>query len=103
MSSGRCAPRSTCCRTRPRGSSTPAPWPRSARRCARPRRAQLTGAAALTAAQLRVGRLAASGLGNREIAETLFLTEKTVEGHLSAAYRKLGIASRTELAAALDR
>ena len=64
---------------------------------ARPRRAQLTGAAALTAAQLRVAQLAAQGLGNRAIAERLFLTEKTVEGHLGAAYRKLGITSRSQL------
>ncbi len=68
---------------------------------ARPRRAALTGAAALTAAQERVARLAASGLGNREIAERLFVTEKTVEGHLGAAYRKLGIGSRSQLEAAL--
>ena len=68
---------------------------------ARPRRAQATGAAALTAAQRRVAQLAAEGLGNREIAERLFLTEKTVEGHLGAAYRKLGIASRTQLHTAL--
>ena len=68
---------------------------------ARPRRAQLTGAAALTAAQERVARLAAGGLGNRAIAERLFVTEKTVEGHLAAAYRKLGIGSRSQLEAAL--
>ena len=68
---------------------------------AKPRRAALTGAAALTAAQERVARLAAGGLGNRDIAELLFVTEKTVEGHLGAAYRKLGIASRTQLADAL--
>ena len=54
---------------------------------ARPRRARLTD---LTAAQERVARLAADGLGNRQIAETLWVTEKTVEGHLGAAYRKLG-------------
>jgi DNA-binding NarL/FixJ family response regulator len=35
---------------------------------------------------------------NREVAETLVVTEKTVESHLSAAFRKLGIRSRTELA-----
>jgi DNA-binding CsgD family transcriptional regulator len=69
---------------------------------ARPRRAALTGAAALTAAQERVARLAARGLGDREIAERLFVTEKTVEGHLGAAYRKLGIGSRSQLEAALD-
>jgi DNA-binding CsgD family transcriptional regulator len=69
---------------------------------ARPRRRVLTGPDALTAAQLRVARLAADGLGNREIAEALFLTEKTVEGHLAQAYRKLGIRSRTQLGAALS-
>ena len=61
----------------------------------------LTGAAALTAAQERVARLAAGGLGNRDIAELLFVTEKTVEGHLGAAYRKLGISSRAQLTDAL--
>ncbi|WP_423784738.1 helix-turn-helix domain-containing protein [Euzebya pacifica] len=39
---------------------------------------------------------------NREIAGTLFITRKTVEVHLAATYRKLDIASRTELPAALD-
>ena len=68
---------------------------------AKPRRAALTGAAALTAAQERVARLAAGGLGNRDIAELLFVTEKTVEGHLGAAYRKLGISSRAQLTDAL--
>jgi len=68
---------------------------------AKPRRTALTGTAALTAAQERVARLAAGGLGNRDIAELLFVTEKTVEGHLGAAYRKLGIASRAQLGEAL--
>jgi DNA-binding CsgD family transcriptional regulator len=65
---------------------------------ARPRRARLTD---LTAAQERVARLAADGLGNRQIAEALWVTEKTVEGHLGAAYRKLGIGSRSQLGEAL--
>jgi DNA-binding CsgD family transcriptional regulator len=68
---------------------------------AKPRRAALTGATALTATQERVARLAAGGLGNRDIAERLFVTEKTIEGHLGAAYRKLGIASRSQLDEAL--
>ena len=46
--------------------------------------------------------LAAGGQTNREIAQALFVTPKTVEVHLSNAYRKLGIRSRRELAAALD-
>lgn len=59
------------------------------------------GATALTASELRVARLAAAGRSNREIADALFITTKTVEYHLSRAYRKLGIASRRDLAAAL--
>jgi DNA-binding CsgD family transcriptional regulator len=45
--------------------------------------------------------LAAEGLGNREIAEALFITTKTVETHLGRAHRKLEITSRRELPAAL--
>jgi DNA-binding CsgD family transcriptional regulator len=46
--------------------------------------------------------LAVQSRSNRTIAETLFLSEKTVESHLTNAYRKLGIRSRHELAAAID-
>ena len=45
--------------------------------------------------------MAARGLSNREIAEALFVTAKTVENHLGRAYTKLGIGSRGDLAAAL--
>jgi DNA-binding NarL/FixJ family response regulator len=55
----------------------------------------------LTAAERRVVDLAAAGAANREIARTLFVTLRTVETHLSSAYRKLDVASRTELASAL--
>jgi ATP/maltotriose-dependent transcriptional regulator MalT len=68
---------------------------------ARPRTAALSGAGALTASERRVAALAAEGSSNRDIAQTLFVTPKTVEVHLSNAYRKLGIRSRRELAAAL--
>jgi DNA-binding CsgD family transcriptional regulator len=68
---------------------------------ARPRRLQFSGADALTASERRVAELAASGLGNREIAQTLFVTIKTVENHLARAYQKLGIKSRDALPAAL--
>ena len=64
---------------------------------ARPRRHATTGRDALTASELRVARLAADGLSNREIAEALFVTKKTVESHLAHAYRKLGIGARAEL------
>jgi DNA-binding CsgD family transcriptional regulator len=68
---------------------------------ARPRRERLGGVEALTAAERRVVELAADGATNREIAQALFLTQKTVETHLSSAYRKLGISSRSKLAATL--
>jgi DNA-binding CsgD family transcriptional regulator len=67
----------------------------------RPRTAALTGVDALTASELRVATLAAEGQTNREIAQALFVTPKTVEVHLSNAYRKLGIRSRRELAGEL--
>ena len=67
----------------------------------RPRRSQLGGVAALTASERRVAGLAADGGTNREIAQALFVTVKTVEVHLGNAYRKLGIASRAQLAQAL--
>ncbi len=69
---------------------------------ARPRRLQFSGADALTASERRVAELAAGGLGNREIAQTLFVTIKTVENHLARAYQKLGIHSRDALPGALD-
>lgn len=67
----------------------------------RPRRLQTTGPAALTPRERELVDLAASGATNREIAESLFLTIKTVETHLRSAYRKLGVQRRAELAAAL--
>ena len=68
---------------------------------ARPRRRLTTGAGALTPSERRIAELAAAGQQNREIAEALFVTTATVEYHLRNAYRKLGIASRTQLGAAL--
>lgn len=61
----------------------------------------VAGAGALTPSERRVADLAASGRTNREIAQELYVTPKTVEVHLSAAYRKLGIGSRRGLAGAL--
>jgi DNA-binding NarL/FixJ family response regulator len=55
----------------------------------------------LTKQETRVAGMAAQGLTNRQIAEALFLTRRTVELHLSGAYRKLGITGRAELATAL--
>jgi DNA-binding CsgD family transcriptional regulator len=69
---------------------------------ARPRRALLFGVEALTASELRVARLAAAGYSNPEIAQTLFVTRKTVETHLGHVFSKLDIRTRGELGAALD-
>ena len=55
-------------------------------------------AEALTAQEWRVAQLVAQGLTNREVAGSLFLSPKTIEHHLSAIYRKLGVRSRTQLA-----
>jgi DNA-binding CsgD family transcriptional regulator len=68
---------------------------------ARPRREALSGAGSLTASEKRVAELAAQGRTNREIAQELFVTPKTIEVHLSNAYRKLGIRGRRELVGAL--
>jgi DNA-binding CsgD family transcriptional regulator len=67
----------------------------------RPRRAQTEGADALTPRQAEICQLAAAGTSNREIAQRLFLSIKTVETHLAAAYRKLAVATRAELVEAL--
>jgi DNA-binding CsgD family transcriptional regulator len=63
----------------------------------RPRRFVLVGVEALTASERRVAEMAASGLANREIAQALFVSTRTVEAHLTQAYQKLGISSRDEL------
>lgn len=69
---------------------------------AKPRRAAMTGVAALTPSELRIARLAATGRTNRAIAETLFLTKNTVEWHLRHVYRKLDVSSRAALASCFE-
>ena len=68
----------------------------------RPRRDALRGRDALTAGELRVARMAAAGRTNRQIAQALFITLRTVEHHLTHTYGKLGISSRAQLEAALE-
>ncbi len=68
---------------------------------ARPRRTAIRGRDALTPSELRVAELAAQSLRNRDIAQALFVSEKTVERHLGHVYAKLGVSSRKELPAAL--
>ncbi len=67
----------------------------------RPRVGAAAGAGSLTASERRVAELAARGSSNKEIAQALYVTLKTVEVHLSHTYRKLGIASRRQLGRAL--
>jgi DNA-binding CsgD family transcriptional regulator len=69
---------------------------------ARPRRVWRRGVEALTPSELRVARLAAEGKTNREIAHALYVTLKTVEGHLAHAYAKLEISGRAQLGPALN-
>ena len=68
---------------------------------ARLRRVAQTGLETLTASERRVAQLAAEDMSNKDIAQALFVTIKTVEVHLSSAYRKLEISSRRQLASAL--
>jgi DNA-binding CsgD family transcriptional regulator len=68
---------------------------------ARPRRILLTGLEALTASERRIAELAAEGLTNRQIAQYLFVTAGTVEGHLTNVFGKLDIGTRAQLSQAL--
>lgn len=70
---------------------------------ARPRRDAHSGRDALTPAELRVATLIAQGATNREVAQALFITQKTAEGHTGRILRKLGLTSRGEVARALGR
>ena len=68
---------------------------------ARPRRTALSGVDSLTPSERRVASWPGRGSSNREIAQALFVTVRTVERHLTQAYLKLGIARREELPPAL--
>jgi len=69
---------------------------------ARPRRPARRGLEALTPREVRVAELAAEGLGNREIAQALFISRKTVEAHLRSIFRKVSVRSRAELASRIS-
>jgi DNA-binding CsgD family transcriptional regulator len=68
---------------------------------ARPRRAALRGVDSLTPGELRVAEMAATGLTNRQIAEALFVTRKTVDWHLHHIYQKLSV-TRDDLGRVLE-
>ena len=68
---------------------------------ARPRRRTLSGVGSLTPSERRVAEMATEGMTNKEIAQALFVTLRTVETHLSHTYGKLEISSRDQLPKAL--
>lgn len=68
---------------------------------ARPRTPVRPGLDALTASERRIADMASAGMSNPEIAQSLFVTTKTVEMHLTGAYRKLAVTNRGELARVL--
>jgi DNA-binding CsgD family transcriptional regulator len=69
----------------------------------RPRTSEHAGEDSLTPSERRVVEIAAAGSTNREIAQALFVTEKTVETHLGRAFRKLDVSSRRQLSDVLAR
>ncbi|MER6379445.1 LuxR C-terminal-related transcriptional regulator [Streptomyces sp. NPDC001250] len=69
---------------------------------ARPRRKRQSGVSALTSRECRIATLAAEGMSNQQIATELFVTRRTVEFHLTRAFRKLGITTRNDLPRALS-
>ncbi len=66
------------------------------------RRRDLAARDQLTAQELQIAQLAAQGLSNRDIAQRLYLSHRTISTHLYRLFPKLGITSRGELAAALS-
>ena len=68
---------------------------------ASPRDVIRAGVDTLTTSERRVAQLAATGLSNKQIAQTLFVTVKTVETHLHRCYQKLDVTSRAQLAGSL--
>ncbi|MGV9630356.1 helix-turn-helix domain-containing protein, partial [Streptomyces sp. NPDC003487] len=78
------------------------PWAERAERELRHAGTPAGGPASLTAQELRIARLAADGLTNKEIGARLSLSPRTVGGHLAKAFPKLGITTRAALARALE-
>lgn len=68
---------------------------------ARPRSEQRLGVDALTPSERRIAEMASIGMSNPEIAQSLFLSRRTVESHLGSSYAKLGISGRADLSGAL--
>jgi len=62
------------------------------------RKRPTSGWGSLTPAELDVARLVSEGLPNKDIAERLFVSPRTVQAHLTHVYTKLGLTSRVQLA-----
>jgi DNA-binding NarL/FixJ family response regulator len=62
-----------------------------------------TGVAALSGREREIAELVAEGKTNKAIAAELFLSEKTVESHLSRVFSKLGVSSRAQVAGEIAR
>ena len=77
--------------------------PACASAAAAPRAAGTEGLAALSPREREIAELVAEGLTNREIGARLFLSEKTIETHLTRVFQKLGLRSRAQVAAAVAR
>jgi DNA-binding NarL/FixJ family response regulator len=75
---------------------------RRVHRRTQPGQPDATGIAALTEREEQVARLVVDRRTNPEVAETLFLSPKTVETHLRNIFRKLGVSSRVEVARAVE-
>ena len=78
-------------------------WDVDCYRRTRPGQGNGVGVASLTGRELEVARLVVDRRTNPEIAEALFLSEKTVETHLRNIFRKLQVSSRVEVARAVER
>ena len=74
----------------------------AARRAPKGARPRIVRPAVLTPQELQVAALVATGRSNREVAEALYVSVRTVESHLGRIYRKLAIASRSQLIARAD-
>lgn len=75
-----------------------APWGERARRELESRRRKAGSSELLTPHEQQVVALVGRGATNREAADRLFVSEKTIEYHLASIYRKLGVRSRSQLA-----
>ena len=84
-----------------RGRARAAPPRREGHRAPAPRDRHATDSPRLSGREREVAELVALGRTNKEIAAELFLSEKTVESHMSRLFGKLGVRSRAEVAKAV--